>query len=63
MEKFTSISKHFWPAHPADPEGLEWPQVLNSLSVCLCVCLLICLFSANFLISYHMIISYDIDVI
>ena len=23
-----------WPAHPDDPRGLEWPQVLNSLSVC-----------------------------
>ena len=25
---------YYWPAHPDDPRGLEWPQVLNSLSVC-----------------------------
>ena len=30
---------YYWPAHPDDPRGLEWPQVLNSLSVCLSVCL------------------------
>ena len=22
----------YWPTHPDDPRGLEWPQVLNSLS-------------------------------
>ena len=56
MKKFTSISKHFWPAHLADPQGLEWPQVLNSLSVCLSVCLCVCLLV---LCKFSNIISYD----
>ena len=47
----------YWPAHPDDPRGLEWPQVLNSLSV-LCLSVLKC----SNIISYDMI-SYDIDII
>ena len=38
--------------HHDDPRGLEWPQVLNSLSVCLSVCLLV-------LGKFSNIISYD----
>jgi len=31
--------RHYWSAHPNDPQGLEWPLYLNSLSVCsLSVC-------------------------
>ena len=41
----------YWPAPPTIHRGLEWPQFLNSLIVCLFV---LCLFSdclsANFLI-------------
>ena len=40
------------PLPPTIHRGLEWPQVLNSLLVCLFVCLSACLFSANFLIFY-----------
>ena len=25
----------YWPAFPDDPQGIRWPQFLNSLSVCL----------------------------
>ena len=32
------------PLPPTIHRGLEWPQVLNSLSVCLFVCLSVCLF-------------------
>ena len=39
---------YYWPAHPDDPQGIEWPQFSKSLSVCLIVCLSVGKFS-NFL--------------
>ena len=41
-----------WPAHPNDPRGLEWPQVLNSLPVCLSACLLVLGKFSNFFLQY-----------
>ena len=51
-----------WPAPPDDPQGIRVASVIE-FSVCLSVCVFVCLLWANFLISYHIIISYDIDVI
>ena len=41
-----------WPTHPDDPRGLEWPQVLNSLFVCLSVCLSVLGKFSNFFAQY-----------
>merc|ERR1712089_54397 len=52
----TCFPDNIGPLPPTIHRGLEWPQVLNSLFLCLSVslsvCLSACLFSANFLILY-----------
>merc|ERR1712215_449681 len=43
MVTILNFSLVIGPLPPTIHRGLEWPQVLNSLSVCLFVCLSVCL--------------------
>ena len=71
--KFSNYSSHpplnkiFSNSSPHPPLLARPPEYLQRIRVAsvfeLSVCLFVCLFWANFLISHHMIISYDFNVI